>query len=86
MEMRAKVRARRLSLLWTATLIGVIGLLAGVPAPVVGQANPSLTAEQSAELEEAKRLNQQVEQLYHQGQYAAAIPLAERALAIGRKC
>jgi CHAT domain-containing protein/Tfp pilus assembly protein PilF len=52
---------------------------------VVGQANPPLTAEQSAELEEAKRLNEQVEQLYNQGQYATAISLAERALAIREK-
>jgi hypothetical protein len=52
---------------------------------VVGQANPPLTAGQSAELEEAKRLNEQVEQLDNQGQYAAAIPLAERALAIREK-
>jgi CHAT domain-containing protein len=62
-----------------------MGLLAGVPKPVVGQANPPLTAEQSTDLEEAKRLNQQAYQLYKQGQYVTAIPLAERALAIRKK-
>jgi tetratricopeptide (TPR) repeat protein len=36
-------------------------------------------------LAEAKKLNQQVLQLINQGQYAAAIPLAERALAIREK-
>jgi tetratricopeptide (TPR) repeat protein len=36
-------------------------------------------------LAEAKELNQQVVQLYKQGQYAAALPLAERALAIREK-
>jgi CHAT domain-containing protein len=36
-------------------------------------------------LEEALRLNQQVIQLYNQGQYAAAMPLAERSLAILEK-
>jgi CHAT domain-containing protein/Tfp pilus assembly protein PilF len=36
-------------------------------------------------LEEAKQLNQQVYQLLNQGQYTAAMPLAERALAIREK-
>ena len=36
-------------------------------------------------LAEAKKLNQQVVQFIEQGQYAAAIPLAERALAIREK-
>ncbi len=67
------------------TLIGVIGLLAQVPATVAGQANPPQSAQQSAELEEAKRLSEQVNQLYNQGQYAAAIPLAEQALTIREK-
>lgn len=62
-----------------------MGLLGRVPAPVVGQTNPPQSTQQSAELEEAKRLNQQVEQLYKQGQYAAAIPLEERALVIREK-
>jgi hypothetical protein len=36
-------------------------------------------------LEEALRLNQQAIQLLNQGQYTAAMPLAERALAIREK-
>jgi CHAT domain-containing protein/Tfp pilus assembly protein PilF len=59
-----------------------MGLLVGVSTPVVGQANLPHSTQQSAELEEAKQLNKQVDQLYQQGQYATAIPLAERALAI----
>ena len=81
---KRKARVRK-ALPWAVTLIAVMGLLGGVPAPVVGQANPPLKTGQSAELEEAKRLHQQAEELYNQGQYAAAIPLAERALAIREK-
>jgi CHAT domain-containing protein len=44
----------------------------------------SATAE-DLELAEAEKLNQQVMQLYRQGQYAAAIPLAQSALAIFEK-
>jgi CHAT domain-containing protein/Tfp pilus assembly protein PilF len=66
-------------------LIGVMGLLVGVPAPVVGQANPPQSAQQSAELEEVKQLIQQVNQLQKQGQYSAAIPLTERILVILEK-
>ena len=82
--MKGKARVRRILPL-AVTLIGVMGLLAGIPAPVVGQLNPPQSAPQSAELEEAKRLSEQAVQLYQQGQYAAAIPLAERALAIREK-
>jgi CHAT domain-containing protein/F0F1-type ATP synthase beta subunit len=52
---------------------------------VVGQANPPVSVEQSGELEEAERLSQQVIQLRAQGQYTAAIPLAERTLALREK-
>ena len=82
--MRAKAGVKRAVPL-AVTLIAVMGLLAPLPAPVVGQANPPQSAQQSAELEEAKRLSEQVNQLFEQGQYAAAIPLAERALAIFEK-
>ncbi|MGB6301921.1 MAG: tetratricopeptide repeat protein, partial [Rivularia sp. (in: cyanobacteria)] len=47
--------------------------------------NQPLQLAQSAELQEAERLNQQVEQLYRQRKYREAIPLAERALAIREK-
>ena len=48
----------------------------------VAQEMPVLSAAQKTELAEADRLNHQVVQLYQQGQYAAAIPLAEKALVI----
>lgn len=67
------------------SLVGVMGLLVQVPLPVAGQQSPPASAAQSTQLEEVKRLNQQVDQLYKQGQYSAAIPLAKRALAIRRK-
>ncbi|MBW4651003.1 MAG: tetratricopeptide repeat protein [Kastovskya adunca ATA6-11-RM4] len=70
---------------WAATLVAMMVLLTGVPEPVPAQPLPPQSAQQLAELEEAQRLNQQVFQLYNQGQYAAAIPLAERALAIMEK-
>ncbi|MBD2015244.1 tetratricopeptide repeat protein [Microcoleus sp. FACHB-53] len=83
--MRAASGVRR-KLPWAVvTLIGVMGLLAPLPGRVVGQANPQESAQQSAELEEALRLNQQVLQLLDLGQYAAAMPLAERSLAIYEK-
>jgi CHAT domain-containing protein/Tfp pilus assembly protein PilF len=69
---------------WAATLVAMMALLAGVP-PVTAQPLPPQSTQQSAELEEAEQLNKQVEQLYQQGQYATAIPLAERALAIREK-
>ena len=47
--------------------------------------NQPLQLAQSAELQEAERLNQQVVQLYRQGKYNEAIPLAEKALAIREK-
>lgn len=51
--------------------------------PVVRPHKPSQQLAQSADLDEVERLNQQVEQmLYHEGKYSAAIPIAERVLAI----
>ena len=44
---------------------------------------PGLSMGQS--LDEAKRLNQQIVQLYNQGRYQEAIPIAKRALAIYEK-
>src|ERR687885_1299927 len=81
---KGKARVRK-ALPWAVMLIGVMGLLVGVPAPVVGQANPPQSAQQSAELEEVKQLIQQVNQLQKQGQYSAAIPLTERILVILEK-
>ncbi|WP_324616405.1 tetratricopeptide repeat protein [Lusitaniella coriacea] len=69
----------------TLAILSLTGLLVGIATPNIAQTNPPLSSQQSAELEEAKRLNQQIVQLYRQGQYAAAIPLARRALSIREK-
>ncbi|BAY65055.1 peptidase-like protein [Calothrix brevissima NIES-22] len=69
-------------LTWSIATAMTLGLLVSIPREVAGQAQPPLSAQQSAELAEAERLNQQVEQLYQQGKYSEAIPLAERALTI----
>ncbi|MBD2206765.1 tetratricopeptide repeat protein [Calothrix sp. FACHB-1219] len=72
-------------LTWSIATAMTLGLLVSIPREVAGQTQPPLSAQQSAELAEAKRLNQQVVQLYQQGKYSEAIPLAEKALAIVEK-
>jgi CHAT domain-containing protein/Flp pilus assembly protein TadD len=68
---------------WLTVVIGCSGLLTGTPQPVSGQTNsPVLLVQQLNELEEAKQLNQQVIQLYQQGKYNEAIPIAEQVLEI----
>ena len=52
----------------------LIGLFLSVPHAALAQ-----------EPDEATTLNQQVIQLYKQGRYSEAIPLAQRSLAIRRK-
>ena len=47
--------------------------------------NQPLQLAQSVELQEAEKLSQQAIQLYQQGKYTEAIPLAEKALAIREK-
>ncbi|MBW4567895.1 MAG: CHAT domain-containing protein [Tolypothrix carrinoi HA7290-LM1] len=61
-----------------------LGLLVSIPKEVTGQSQPP-SAQQSVELEEAKRLSQQVVQLQNEGKYSQAIPLAERLLALFEK-
>ncbi|NJR51996.1 MAG: tetratricopeptide repeat protein, partial [Leptolyngbyaceae cyanobacterium CSU_1_3] len=67
-------------------LLGLIAASVGVPASVaprvLAQEERSFSAEQTTALKEAKRLEQQVEQLYEQGKLNEAIPLAEQALTI----
>jgi CHAT domain-containing protein/Tfp pilus assembly protein PilF len=72
------------TLLWTTALIATLGLVTGVPNASLAQTPPP-SAQQSAELEEAERLMQQAFELYQQGKYAEAIPLAQRSLAIREK-
>ncbi len=73
----------------TSIIIGIVGLLGALPMSAIAQnTTPQLTLPQlsaapdNPDLAEAARLNQQAEKLYIQGQYAAATPLAQRALAI----
>ncbi len=70
---------------WSITTAMALGLLVSIPREVAGQAQSPSSAQHSPELQEAERLNQQVVQLYQQGKYIEAIPLAERALAIREK-
>ncbi|NJO61976.1 MAG: tetratricopeptide repeat protein, partial [Richelia sp. RM2_1_2] len=70
---------------WSITVAMTLGLLVNIPKPVTGQTQPTQSNQQSPELQEAERLNQQVVKLYQEGKYAEAIPLAEKALAIREK-
>lgn len=60
----------------------VAGFLLAVPLEIH---QPQPVVAQSTELQEAERLEEEVLQLYKQGQYKEAIPLAERSLAIREK-
>ncbi|MCC3450425.1 MAG: tetratricopeptide repeat protein [Microcoleus sp. PH2017_40_RAT_O_B] len=65
--------------------LGIAGLWFFVPELAKGQVISGSVIAQSDELAEAERLNEQAVQLYKQGKYDEAIPLAEQALAIRRK-
>jgi CHAT domain-containing protein len=82
---KAKTQACIKLVSWSITAALALGLLVSIPKEVTGQSQPPPSAQQSAELEEAKRLNQQVLQLLKEGKYTEGIPLAERALAIREK-
>ena len=61
--------------LWLTALVGCTGLLTATPQPAIAQTHsPVLLVQQTDELEKAKQLSQQVEQLYQQGRYNEAIP------------
>ncbi|NES66889.1 MAG: tetratricopeptide repeat protein, partial [Okeania sp. SIO2D1] len=70
------------SLVWGATIISICGLTVGMAQPVVGEIQPVVVAQQSGEVEKAKRLVQQAIEFSKQGKYSEAIPLLERALVI----
>jgi len=74
----------RRTLLWTTALIATLGIVTSVPGGILAQ-TPIPPTGQFDELEEAKRLFKQVGQLYQQGKYAEAIPLAEKILATFEK-
>ncbi|MBR8841249.1 MAG: hypothetical protein DSM106950_46785, partial [Stigonema ocellatum SAG 48.90 = DSM 106950] len=70
---------------WLVSLTLAFSLVGNNPIVVTGQSQPPQQADQKAALEEAERLNQQIVQLYKEGKYSTAIPLAERLLAIREK-
>ncbi|MDF5733095.1 MAG: CHAT domain-containing protein [Rhizonema sp. PD38] len=80
---KIQVKSGRKLLSWTLT-IAVAALFVNVPNST-GQSQPPQSAEQRAALKEATGLNQQVIQLYKEGKYSIAIPLAERVLLIREK-
>ncbi len=69
---------------WLLGAVLGVALVAGTPGAIFAQTSPEIIA-QSSELQEAERLNQQVIQLYQQGNYPEAISLAEKVLAIYEK-
>ncbi len=70
---------------WSIFVAMTLGLLVNEPKPVTGQTQPPQTIQQSPELQEAEKLNQRAWELFQQGKYTEAIPLAEKALAIREK-
>jgi hypothetical protein len=69
---------------WGIVVLGVaVGL--GAVSAAEAQAPKGGAAASTAELEEAKRLDAQAEELDDAGKYDAAAPLGQRALAIRAK-
>jgi len=64
-------------------ITGMMGLSGVMLNPTVGQVISQVSTQDK--LAEAERLTQQVIQLYQQGKYNEAIPLAEQALAIRKQ-
>jgi CHAT domain-containing protein/Tfp pilus assembly protein PilF len=64
-------------------ITGMMGLSGVMLTPTVGQVISQVSPQDK--LAEAEKLTQQVIQLYQQGKYNEAIPLAEQALAIRKK-
>ncbi|MBE8968722.1 tetratricopeptide repeat protein [Nostocales cyanobacterium LEGE 12452] len=67
------------------TLLAIAGLWVLMPKLTIGQLTSPLSTNQSAQLAEAKRLEQQAEKLSNEGKYGEAIPLVERVLAIRKQ-
>ncbi|WP_287521026.1 CHAT domain-containing protein [Okeania sp. SIO2C2] len=70
----------KLSISSAIAFVGVLGFWIRMPAPMVERPMSQVALED--ELGKAERLNNQAVELYQQGKYAEAIPLAEKALAI----
>jgi len=70
---------------WSITAATIFELLVNIPTQVIAQSQTPSSAQQSAELQEAKQLNKQVIELHNAGKYNEAIALAKRALFITEK-
>ena len=69
--------------IWVTALVSLISVGLITPQPTVGQTTIAQQQESAEEqLAKAKQLNQQVIELYKQGKYSEAIPLAQEALRI----
>jgi hypothetical protein len=75
-------RAKHTSYHWAISVVLATGLGLGPLGGLAGLTPMETAMAQTTALQTAERLNQQVLQLYQQGQYQVALPLAERALAI----
>jgi tetratricopeptide (TPR) repeat protein len=75
---------QRLKLASTLIILG-LGMWVGPSAVVLAQSPGLTSAQQASEMAKADLLNQQVIQLYEQGKYNEAVPLAEEALEIRKR-
>ena len=66
-------------------IVAVAVVPLGMLMPTVGQVIAQVSSQDQEALAEAKRLTQQADQLYQQGKYNEAIPLAEKASVIFKK-
>ncbi|MBD2096574.1 tetratricopeptide repeat protein [Trichocoleus sp. FACHB-591] len=78
-------RIHRQGLSGFAVLLITIGLLTGIQETIQGQTKAPLSSEQKEARAEIERLNQQVFQLYKQGKFSEAIPLAEKVLQLSKR-
>jgi CHAT domain-containing protein/Tfp pilus assembly protein PilF len=69
---------------WLGVIALGMSVFAALPAHAAGPPGSTPAASQQA-VEEAKRLQAEVEQLYAQGKYTEALPIAERVLALREK-
>jgi hypothetical protein len=65
---------------WAVMLLLWLGIVPGRLATAVGQEKPAEHLQPATALEEARWLEAQISTLYGAGQYAAAIPPAQRVL------
>jgi CHAT domain-containing protein len=66
-------------------VLSVMGLGMGILTPTIAETVAQVSTQNQEALAEAERLTQQAFELYQQGKYNEAIPLAEQALAICKK-